>query len=622
MGQDETGEGQDAALGLQQGEHRHVAFVGAAMRGLSVIVLLQFVARVLSFLLKVVCARALGPARFAFGEVKLQLLVALALLPAREGFRKVALRARSDAHAAMLSWTAAAASCLIAVLAWRLFERFGLSHDLDAPDRYVHSLALMVAAWAAAIEGVAEPSVVACARYQLYTAQAVSKSAALIAASCITVVGVYRLPEVYLVLASAFGLLCYALLFLLFLFFAVWRHEQAQAATAPRFVFCSPFRTFSATPSGRDDGVIIVQQLYQALVRFALGDGENFVLLVTCSEQEQGAFKLASNIASLIARFLLEPLEELCFNVFSRLGNDLASFPQPTPGESVTREGSKTRDNSSAFHTLETTLRVALTVVVLTTGMVACIGPSFATLFVHLMYGSTWAEHTRAPMLLSMYFSYVMVMSVNGVVEALLNATATQKQQRSYAAFTTLVSVGYLAAAWVSSSHVLVGAAGLIMSNAVNMVLRIMFCASQAWLFCFRLQCALIFCLESAARQGVWVGSTLASERQSLWVLGCIGVAAEGTRRANTYEGGLVGCKVISMSHQNEFALIKKTVHKLNFTNQYFDVLRPQTCPWSHRQRGKRKGRERPSDSVIVWYLNQSHLADSVTRWIPNSEYP
>jgi len=181
--------------------------------------------------------------------------------------------------------------------------------------------------------------------------------------------------------------------------------------------------------------------------------------MATCSPDEQGSFKLASNLASLVARFFFEPVEEQCFAAFSRL-NVVADHGNPP--------------NRSKALLVERTLGVALKTVSIVALTLALIGPSFSTLFIRILYGTKWAFETRAPEALSAYFVYLVFMALNGVSEAFLNATATSRHLQRYSLYTSILSVAYLAGSFVLAGKL--GSVGLVLANCINMAARFLYC--------------------------------------------------------------------------------------------------------------------------------------------------
>ena len=99
-------------------------------------------------------------------------------------------------------------------------------------------------------------------------------------------------------------------------------------------------------------------------------------------------------------------------------------------------------------------------------------GTNYARFLIHHLYGPTWAA-TSAPAVLALYCMFVMVLGVNGITEAFVNAAATPGQLRWANAWLWVCTVAYVAAlvTW-GNAH---GAAGVIAANCLNFGLRIAF---------------------------------------------------------------------------------------------------------------------------------------------------
>jgi len=173
-----------------------------------------------------------------------------------------------------------------------------------------------------------------------------------------------------------------------------------------------------------------------------------------------------TNVASLVARFLFEPLEDQCFSIFSRMNVDASdSTLEPSVRNSASAKAKKT-------------LTLALKVVATVAVPLALIGPHYSHTFFRLLYGSLWADETSAPLLLSLYFVYLLFMAINGVLEAFFNAVATGLQLQTYGQVSALLSAFYIVLASVLT--LVSGPAGLIVANCANMSVRILYCAQKA----------------------------------------------------------------------------------------------------------------------------------------------
>ena len=185
--------------------------------------------------------------------------------------------------------------------------------------------------------------------------------------------------------------------------------------------------------------------------------GDGYLITTFASLPSQGAYALASNYGGLLARIILQPIEESSRSLFGRLP--------------ASRTASRTKDNtilSEAKTHLATLLRLYLLLSVFAT----CLGPPIAPILLRIVAGSRWT-HTEAPSVLATYCYYIPLLAINGILEAFVSVVATDPQITSQ----TFWKVAFFGAFAVTGFLVLevleLGAMGLVIANAVTMALRI-----------------------------------------------------------------------------------------------------------------------------------------------------
>lgn len=188
---------------------------------------------------------------------------------------------------------------------------------------------------------------------------------------------------------------------------------------------------------------------------FTYGDG--YLIATLASLPSQGAYALASNYGGLLARIILQPIEESSRSLFGRLPASQAA--------------SKSEDSAvlaQAKNHLATLLRLYLLLSVFAT----CLGPSLAPILLRLVAGSRWT-HTEAPGVLATYCYYIPLLAINGILEAFVSVVATDPQITRQ----TIWKVAFFGAFAGTGFLVLrvfeLGAMGLVVANAVTMGLRI-----------------------------------------------------------------------------------------------------------------------------------------------------
>ena len=199
----------------------------------------------------------------------------------------------------------------------------------------------------------------------------------------------------------------------------------------------------------------------QAGGKLLLAEGSKAVLATATPLQEQGVYGLVNNLGSLVVRTLFQPYEEVAFVAFSRPASDSRS----------TAEAAKERA------ALLSTLCRGIS---LLGGLAAAFGPAYSYTVLFLLYGRTWAE-SGAAAALALYSWYVALIAVNGTLEAFVHAVADQRGL--HRANIALVIISILHMALSVGAVKAAGAAGLLIADAVNMVLRITYCLMFAATF-------------------------------------------------------------------------------------------------------------------------------------------
>ncbi|KNC75655.1 hypothetical protein SARC_11824 [Sphaeroforma arctica JP610] len=249
----------------------------------------------------------------------------------------------------------------------------------------------------------------------------------------------------------------------------------------------------------------------QSFLKQFLTEGERYVmtLFAVIDFGQQGVFDVVSNLGSLVARFLFQPIEESYYLFFtSILSRDETheSIPQEHSQNSIQLQQPPTRATwlgtnqeqplagvGVAEHTHTDThpdsrqgqsntfaQRKALAARALVTllkfvgilGLVfVCFGPSYTTILLD-MYGGQAISIGIGPALLSWYCLYVLVLGINGITECFLLASADRNTIEAYNRLMVGFSVVYLAAS-LTLTRTRLQAAGFIVANCLNMCLRI-----------------------------------------------------------------------------------------------------------------------------------------------------
>ena len=189
----------------------------------------------------------------------------------------------------------------------------------------------------------------------------------------------------------------------------------------------------------------------QSIEKLALTEGEKFVLAgFNTSKEESGVYSLVSNVGSLVARTLFQPLEECAFSDFSRLNNEESNLHVEKTGQ---------------------TLILLLRSVVFLGLCFVSFGPFYSHIVFDIFYGAKWSL-TSAPIALSCYCIYILIMAMNGITEAFVFATIPPIKLNYYNLWLLGFSALYIIASILLINY---GSVGLILANCCNLLARIIY---------------------------------------------------------------------------------------------------------------------------------------------------
>lgn len=201
----------------------------------------------------------------------------------------------------------------------------------------------------------------------------------------------------------------------------------------------------------------------QSFVKHILTQGDTFLVSVLSNTQSQGVYALANNYGSLLARLLFQPVEESSRNYFSKLlstpANSTDDHQRKSRNENVTKAGT---DLQSLFKSY-----MLLNILVVT------LGPFGAPLLVQIIAGKAWSA-TGAGGVLAQYCLYIPLLALNGISEAFVSSVATKSQVHGQSLWMGAFSLMFGVAGFVFLRTLDLGAAGLVYANGINMMCRIL----------------------------------------------------------------------------------------------------------------------------------------------------
>ena len=272
------------------------------------------------------------------------------------------------------------------------------------------------------------------------------------------------------VLPFAFGQLTYAIALDLSYFFRV----VSVFKEGPLTLFPAPIK---------ETGEFIPSTLFtlactfygQSLFKQLLTSGDQYLIATLTSLASQGAYALASNYGSLLARVLFQPLEESSRALFARL---IQSRPDSII-RSIERKSDEKGPMAADGTKQATSYLTRLLHAYLILGILAfSLGPQLSRPALGIVAGTRWSQ-TEAPLVLASYCYYIPLLALNGILEAFVTAVATPAQLRTQSLWMVAFSLLFACSGFVVLGQWDMGARGLVLANAVTMAGRI------AWSFNF-----------------------------------------------------------------------------------------------------------------------------------------
>ncbi|AMD21868.1 HFR013Wp [Eremothecium sinecaudum] len=194
---------------------------------------------------------------------------------------------------------------------------------------------------------------------------------------------------------------------------------------------------------------------FQLCFKHLLTEGDKLIINSLCTIEEQGIYSLLSNYGSLLTRLLFAPIEESLLMFLTRL---LAN---------------KSSNN------LKLAIEVFLNLVkfyIYITIIIVIFGPMNSSFLLKFLVGSRWSS-TNVLETIRFYCFYLPFLAMNGIAEAFFISVATGDQILHHSYFMMVFSGIFLSSCWLFVGHLKLSLEGLILSNMINMSLRIIFCA-------------------------------------------------------------------------------------------------------------------------------------------------
>ncbi|KAL6945430.1 hypothetical protein ACO0QE_002882 [Hanseniaspora vineae] len=193
---------------------------------------------------------------------------------------------------------------------------------------------------------------------------------------------------------------------------------------------------------------------FQMCFKHLLTEGDKFIINALCTVEEQGIYSLLSNYGSLVTRLLFAPIEEA-----------LRLF--------LTRLLSK-KTNANLKLSVDVLINLTKFYLYLTI-MIIIFGPINSSYLLRYLIGSKWSS-TSVLETIRTYCFYLPFLSLNGIFEAFFQSVANGDQILKHSYVMMCLSGVFLLNCYVLIAKMKLSLEGLIYSNIINMVLRILYC--------------------------------------------------------------------------------------------------------------------------------------------------
>ncbi|KAG9217939.1 hypothetical protein CCMSSC00406_0008580 [Pleurotus cornucopiae] len=211
----------------------------------------------------------------------------------------------------------------------------------------------------------------------------------------------------------------------------------------------------------------------QALLKHILTESDKLVLsYFSLSLAAQGGYAIAANYGSLVARLVLQPIEESLRLFFSGI---LAPPPPSSSSQSPAGPSSQSRSLPSLLHA-HASLAILLKSQLSLSLILVTFAPIYLPYALPLLLPPAFLQGTNAAELLQVWVWCLPVLSLNGGLEAFVAVTAETGDLARQSFFMFTFSILYLSSALVFYSYFELGDASLIYANIVNLLARISFC--------------------------------------------------------------------------------------------------------------------------------------------------
>lgn len=256
------------------------------------------------------------------------------------------------------------------------------------------------------------------------------------------------------ILAFALGKVSHSVMLLLCYFYDYQKHFASEHLFSVRLTKIYPPHERQGYYFQEEISQHFKKVYSQLCFKHLLTEGDKLIINSLCSVEEQGIYSLLSNYGSLLTRLLFAPIEESLRLFLARL---LSSGDKRNLKLSM-----RVLENLTKFYSY-----LSL--------MIIIFGPTNSSFLLQFLVGSKWST-TSVLDTIRVYCFYLPFLALNGIFEAFFQSIATGDQILKHSYFMMTFSGVFLLSCWILIEHLNLSINGLIISNIINMILRMTYC--------------------------------------------------------------------------------------------------------------------------------------------------
>lgn len=425
---------------------------------------LQVMFRVMTFLLNAFILRNRYVSKDMLGvvNVRLTLLYSTILFLAREAFRRACL-SQKGSHQWQQTINLIWCNFPLGIICAGALS-FIWSTQLEVPDPSViphYHVAVLLFALASVIELLAEPLWVLGQALLFVKLQVLIRGFAITIKCILTLLLVVFFPNLG-ILSFCFAELCFTTLVVVMYYMYFLNYINSSVKKDDDFPL-KCFRDFFPRyipnkPWISNESALLTWSFFkQGFLKQLLTEGERYVMTLfnVLSFANQGIYDVISNLGSLAARFIFQPIEESGYLFFA---------------QTLIRDVEVSKQPKESIHLASSVLKYLLKIVVLIGTTIWVFGDAYSFLLLDIYAGSLLSTEP-GPTLLKWFSFYVLLIAINGTTECFVFAAMSQEDVDRYNHKMFLFSVLFLCSSWYLTKTI--GSVGFIVANCLNMSARI-----------------------------------------------------------------------------------------------------------------------------------------------------